>query len=142
MKNTLTGILFAILLAGNSQAADAPACSDKSVTETVRALFWENKLQLSPVPTDKTSIAYKAYGDWQVNDVVSNGYNSGLKRRSCAATTGSGRKPINITYTVQITESNPSRFVVRADFSDFPDYLAMVLREIIVQTMNKGDEKQ
>jgi hypothetical protein len=139
MKNTLAGILFLLLLAGNAQAAEAPACSDKAVTETVRTLFWNKKLLL-PLPTNKASVAHKAYGEWQVNDIVSDGYDSGLKRRACSATTGSGKQPANITYTVQITESNPSKFVVRADFSEIPDYLAMALREIIVMAVKEDKQ--
>lgn len=130
MKHLLTVLLLTTSLA---HAADAPACSAKPVTELVRELFWESKLKLTPVPTPKNESAYRAYSDFQVNDVVSNGYDSEIKRRSCSATMGKGQRPMKIGYTVQITEGNPSRFVVRADFSDFSDVLAMALREIIVQ---------
>lgn len=127
-------VLLAIATAGAAHAAEPAQCSDKAITETVRELFWENKLRL-PLPRQHEAIALKAYADWPVSNVVSLGYDSGLKRRNCEASLGAGERPLRVRYTAQITQDTGATFV-NADFSRFPNQLAIALREMIVQQVN------
>lgn len=124
------------LAAFNASAQNAPPCTDKAATETVRELFWGKKLSLKTIPTAADGNAWRAYNDFPVVDVVSNGYDTGLRKRSCSASLGKGRNPIRVHYTLQVTESDPGRFMVGADFSSMPERETMALRELIVQAIN------
>jgi hypothetical protein len=126
-------LLLAIAAAGTAFAAEPAQCADRAVTETVRELFWENKLRL-PLPKPHETIALKAYNDWPVSAVTSNGYDATLKRRLCEASLGAGQRPLRVWYSAQLTDAGST--FVRADFSAFPDAHAMVLRELIVQLVN------
>lgn len=132
---TLTSVLFFSPIF--SYAAEAPACSDKAVTETVRKLFWEQKLGLGNAPLKPTDLGYKHLNEWQIYDVTSSGYNTGIKRRGCSASTGTGKRPTAITYTVQLTEAK-DKFIVRADFSDLPDAFALVMNEVYSKAIESG----
>jgi hypothetical protein len=138
MKPRALALISALLLAQTAGAGDVPACADKAVTGLVRELFWSEKLMLGTVPTPNDGNAWRAFSDFNVRDVVTNGYDSGLKRRSCSAGVGIGKgaKTWPVHYTVQVTDSDPGRFVVRADLRGIPDAQAMALRELIVQAVN------
>lgn len=138
MKLSSFPLTSAILLAAQACAAsDAPACADKGVTGLVQEMFWSDKLMLQTVPTPQDGNAWRAFSDFELRDAVTQGYDTGLKRRACEASIGKGAKPWRVPYTVQATDADPGRFVVRADFRSIPQAHAMMLRELIVQAINK-----
>lgn len=130
-------VAAAAFLASTANAAEPPACSDRAVMRMVQESFWEQKLLLSPVPTERDGDVWRAYNEFTVSNVVSHGYDSGLKRRLCEGSIGKGQRPIAVPYTVQITESDPSTYIVRADFRAMPREHAIVLREMVVNIANK-----